>query len=335
MPAGTSEGSRGRHTPAIPVVRTVVLPSKPSASAPAYPATSAPAYPATSAVPTERLPNADAVNKVLLEIKDTKNRVDQLALRLSLLDNSLKAQEKGVVALRQDYGALSQSVGGQTSEKLDGVAKQVKTLEDSFCEFSARIERGAAQLRDDVDLFAAENLGAVGGAARLDALLQQHDANLASLASQLRACEDVIVKTQRVPSSSEESTAAVAAWVQSTVVPDLKRILMEADRSEVVRVAAAAASEGAQAEIQAQLDRALICTVDLCATVLRPANGAEPGDRVLLRHPIKQVGQKTYMHRYAQGPLGEVLREAFPVDDPDGPYICFTPSEAASSSARC
>jgi chromosome segregation ATPase len=323
---------------------------------------------------------AEAVNQVRAELKvlersceeiaSTKSRVDQISMRLSVLDNAVKAQEKGAAALREEYGALSRNVGGQTAERLEGVVRQVKTLEDSFCEFSARLERSAKQLREQMDLLAADQSGEGAGetaarqksraddlgasVAALAAQLRDCEAVLAktkdvdakvdSLAAQLRACEEKLAKSQTSGVSQQSVVDSVVAWLQSHALPDLKRSLLAADRSDIVQAASAAAHEKIEERLQAELkahmsglmETVMRCSTDIPAVLLRPTNGLQVRDAVTLRHPIAAFGDVTYMKRCRRGQDGAVVIDMFPVEDAEGPYVCFTdePQPASGSCAR-
>ena len=349
MPDRNSEGSRGRYA-TTPIIRAS-LPAQDAGrgKGPTTPATIAPAPPPVTE--KQEALKVEAVNQVRAELKvleksceeitSTKSRVDQVSMRLSVLDNAVKAQEKGVSALREEYGALSKNVGGQTAEKLEGVVRQVKTLEDSFCEFSARQERSAKQLREEMDVLAADQSDADADG-NTHSRIEDLDASLAALASQLRACEDALAKSKDSSVSQQSTVDAVVEWLQSSAIPDLKRNLLAVDRSDIVQAAATTAyeklEERMQAEIKMQLggtlEHVLRCSQDFPAVVLRPTNGLRTSEAVTLRHPITRVGDITYMRRCRRGAEATVIVDMFPVDDSEGPYVCFTdaPQLASASS---
>lgn len=347
MPDRNSEGSRGRYA-ATPITKASLPPQQegrgkalappPTASAPAPP----PVAEKQDALKAEAVSQVRAELKVLEksceEITSTKSRVDQISMRLSVLDNAVKAQEKGVSALREEYGALSKNVGGQTAEKLEGVVRQVKTLEDSFCEFSARQERSAKQLREEMDVLAVDQSETdADGSAR--SRIEDLDASLAALAAQLRACEDALAKSKDSAVSQQVTVDAVVGWLQSSAIPDLKRNLLAADRSDIVQAAATTANEKLeermQTEIKTQMggmmEQVLRCSVDFPAIVLRATNGLRTSEPVILRHPITRIGDITYMRRCRRGAEATVVMDLFPVEDAEGPYVCFTDSPQLAS----
>lgn len=362
MPDRNSEGSRGRYA-ATPVTQATLPAQDGRAKAAGGPSVNTTGQPQAAAAAAEKqhdVLKAEAVNQVRAELKvleksceeitSTKSRVDQISMRLSVLDNAVKAQEKGVTALREEYGALSKNVGGQTAERLEGVVRQVKTLEDSFCEFSARQERSAKQLREEMDVLAADqpSESADETAAQQQSKVDDLDASVAALATQLRACEDALAKTTHVDASvaslaqTKDAAASqqgvvdsVVAWLQGNALPDLKRALLAADRSDIVQAASTVAhekiEERMQAEMKAQLgglmEHMMRCSVDLSAVLLRPTNGLQTSDLVMLRHPISRIGDITYMRRCRQKSDGAVIVDMFPVDDAEGPYVCFLPRE--------
>jgi len=178
--------------------------------------------------------------------------------------------------------------------------------------------------------------------------LNEADEQFASLASNIRACEDGITTlrassqplstpvTPATPAlSAEELRSELRLWIseiiKTEVVPELKSTLAAENHSDVFQAASMCAYEKVvgyiDSEVAAQMDasqQALHrCSFDLRATLIRDTHGILAGEQVSLRHPIKKIAGVTYMHKLRRGVDAEVISELFPVEDADGPTLAF------------
>jgi len=72
-----------------------------------------------------------------------KGRLDAVGLRLSGQDNTVKAMERSVAALREEYSKISQSTDGQSLTRLEACERAVARLDAAFQEFSTEMQRAA------------------------------------------------------------------------------------------------------------------------------------------------------------------------------------------------
>ena len=72
-----------------------------------------------------------------------KGRLDAVGLRLSGQDNTVKALERSVAALREEYSKISQSTDGQSLARLEACERTVARLDAAFQEFSTEMQRAA------------------------------------------------------------------------------------------------------------------------------------------------------------------------------------------------
>jgi hypothetical protein len=70
-----------------------------------------------------------------------KGRLDAVGLRLSGQDNTVKAMERSVAALREEYSKISQSTDGQSLMRLEACERAVARLDAAFQEFSTEMQR--------------------------------------------------------------------------------------------------------------------------------------------------------------------------------------------------
>ena len=349
MPEKSNEGSRGRYA-AAPVTRVAVPPqeTRPRGAPAATPPTRSAAQPvgpqseepsaktvgSLSGEPSAKTAAADSIMEELRalgkscdDLSSTKARVDQISVKLSVLDNAVKATEKSVAALREEHGSLAKAAGGQTSERVDALMRQLKTLEDSFCDFSSRLERQCKELADGAE----RQTHAAASSTQLSDL----DTGIAALGVRMRACEDASASQTGVLSApaptQEEVTASVVSWLRAEGLPDVKRSLAQADRTDVIQAASACAYEKLAERMEKEWAGRLACvqdTVHRCSlpvrgTVLRATNGKQPGVAVDLRHPIRTIGDTSFMHLVARGANGAVTTEMFAVEDETGPVVAF------------
>lgn len=274
-----------------------------------------------------------ALGKSCDDLSSTKARVDQISVKLNILDNAVKGTEKSMAALREEHGSIAKAAGGQTSERVDALMRQLKTLEDSFCDFSSRVERQCKELAEGAERQTHE--ATYSSQSRWEDL----DAGVAALAARLRACEDAFANTRAAEAcaapapapSQDEITANVVAWLRAEGIPDVKRSLAQADRTDVIQAASACAYErlsermekewtGRLAGVQDMVHR---CSLPLSGTVVRATHGKQPGDVVDLRHPIRVVAGTSFMHLVSRGANGVVSTEMFAVEDAAGPLVAF------------
>jgi len=82
-----------------------------------------------------------------VEIKEDlaacKGRLDAVGLRLSGQDNAVKALERSLSALREEYSKISQTIDGQSLSRLEACERSVARLEGAFQEFSTGMQREA------------------------------------------------------------------------------------------------------------------------------------------------------------------------------------------------
>jgi len=304
--------SRGGAPTAAPPPRPAALPANAEPSA-------------KTAAAESIMEQLRALGKSCDDLSSTKARVDQISVKLSVLDNAVKATEKSVAALREEHGSIAKAAGGQTSERVDALMRQLKTLEDSFCDFSSRLERQCKELADSAERQSHD--------AANSTQFSDLDAGIAALSVRVRACEDAFTSQTETPSAptQEEITASVVSWLRAEGLPDVKRSLAQADRTDVIQAASACAYEKLAERMEKEWAGRLAClqdTVHRCSlplrgTVVRATNGKQPGEAVDLRHPIRVVGETSYMHLVARGANGAVTTEMFAVEDESGPLVAF------------
>lgn len=72
-----------------------------------------------------------------------KGRLDAVGLRLSGQDNTVKALERSVAALREEYSKISQSTDGQSLARLEACERTMARLDTAFQEFSTEMQRAS------------------------------------------------------------------------------------------------------------------------------------------------------------------------------------------------
>ena len=246
--------------------------------------------------------------RALGELSCTNTRVDQISMKLSVLDNAVKSSEKALAALREEHGSIAKSSGGQTAERVEALGRQLRALEESFCSFSARLDRQCKELAESAARLQSE------GCRKEDAL-----------AAKVRACEDLCAALQG-KLQVQDVADSVVQWLKREAIPDMKRTLAQADRSDILQAATMAAHESLLTEIKTAAcapETIHRCSLPLEAQVLRATHGKHVGDALLLHHPIVTIGETNYMHCVARGSNGAVDVELFPVEDAAGPLVAF------------
>lgn len=94
---------------------------------------------------TANLPVEDASQQLKEELLACTSRLDAMALRLTNSETLLKDLSVALSALRQEYNQISQQTDGQTTGRLEACERLSARLEDSFTDFSTRLQR---QLKD-------------------------------------------------------------------------------------------------------------------------------------------------------------------------------------------
>ncbi len=334
MPDRSFEGSRGRYAapptqraPAAPVpgAKELKAPSLPRGATLHEEATGAPSAVAAVSLKAEALEallreTAGQNKQNTQELSSTQNRVDQLSLKLSAIDSALNASEKAVLALREEHNSVVRTSGGQTAERVDALARQVQALEAAFCDYSTQSERKQQDLQARCERLALEGSAPASAGEPLE-----------TLTARVAACEELCRSTAARPTDGACSQEELREWVRKEVVPDLKRSVAQADRSEAVNAVSMGVHEQVWTRLRADLperfsamrEAAVRATVPLRATVVKPTRGKEVGDSIELRHPIQELEGTYYMQRLHVGAGASVTAELFPVADADGPLVVF------------
>jgi len=333
MPHRCNEGSRGRYAAPVPVkVNT------PSRSGPPVPDAEAAAVkgvqasdkpaPAEESPATEEAVLSDVFTK---EVAATKSRVDQISMKMSVLDNAMKATERSVFALRDDLSSVSKNAGGHTAERVEALFKQVKTLEQSFCDFSSSSDRKHVEVAEEVSCL--RDAARDASTCSPEAGAEDRCAEISMLADEIKDLRQQIAALDSARSEERaHTTQLLLDWLQDTALPDLKRSVL--DRNVCSELAQASSQltyqklrEHMDTEME-QRDGALCQAIHqysypLEATVLRESNNHKIHDTVLLRHPISQINENSYMHLVKRGGNGAVRSELFLVMDKNGPCVAF------------
>lgn len=156
-----------------------VAPKASEASVPT-PAASAEAAAALQAA-LEQWSSTRAQVEDLLGLKD---RMDGLFLRVTNQDTALKALERSVAALRQDFSSMSQATGAQSGPRVDALERSLGRLEAGFQDFSSRFERRVDQV---------EASGATAAASEAAASLPYDATALVALAPDLPPLSRVLL----------------------------------------------------------------------------------------------------------------------------------------------
>ena len=99
----------------------------------------------TAEAATANLPVEDASQQLKEELLACTSRLDAMALRLTNSETLLKDLSVALSSLRQEYNQISQQTDGQTTGRLEACERLSARLEDSFTDFSTRLQR---QLKD-------------------------------------------------------------------------------------------------------------------------------------------------------------------------------------------
>lgn len=134
---------RGPHeAPAVPqslghfVPAPVAMPAHPPAHPPMRTA-AAEEGGTTLAALAGLLPDAEMKE----DLAACKGRLDAVGLRLSGQDNAVKALERSVAALREEYSKISQVTDGQSLARLEACERGAARLDQAFQEFSTEMQR--------------------------------------------------------------------------------------------------------------------------------------------------------------------------------------------------
>ena len=237
---------------------------------------------AKAAIVESVLQDMRALNKPMEDLSSTNTRVDQISMKLSVLDNAVKSTEKAVTALREEHGSIAKGSGAQTSERVDALGRQLRTLEESFCSFSARLDRQCKDIAETVARLQSETS-------------RKEDA----LAIKVRACEDLCGALQG-KLQVQDVVDTVVQWLKREAIPDMKRTLAQADRSDILQAAAMAAHENLTTEMKLQI-AAVACSSEAIhqyslpieAQVLRATQGKHAGETIFCAIPSKLSVRRT------------------------------------------
>jgi hypothetical protein len=127
-------------------------------AAPAAPAAAAAAVPAAAVTTLAALAGFTPDAELREDLAACKSRLDAAGLRLSGQDNAVKALERSVAALREEYTKVSQATDAQSVLRLEACERALGRLDAGFQEFSSRFQR---ELRSAEQSFA--EVGGVGG----------------------------------------------------------------------------------------------------------------------------------------------------------------------------
>lgn len=98
------------------------------------------------------VPAEDASQELKEELLACTSRLDAMALRLTNSETLLKDLSVALSSLRQEYNQISQQTDGQTTGRLEACERLSARLEDSFADFSTKLQR---QLKDTEAMAAA------------------------------------------------------------------------------------------------------------------------------------------------------------------------------------
>ena len=342
MPQRCNEGSRGRY--AAPPQVKLNMPTRNEQTSPVLSVEAAKIaeVPEKHVIVEEPSTNGDArlSENVAKEVSATKGRVDQISMKLSVLDSALKATERSVIALREDLSSISKNAGGQTAERVDALGKQIKTIEQSFCDFSTLNDRKHANVVEEVACLRSAAIESAecstsSVAPETSKEIEMLKANVKELKEQISGLEATQSDERR------EITQSLLDWLQDTALPDLKRSSMDRKVcSEVAQGAAQLTYDKLKEHVDAEMRQrdSAACEVihrysyPLEATVLRATNGHDVSQRIFLRHPVRQIEGTSYMQLLQRGINGAVASELFPVMDANGPLVAFVDEPGVQAS---
>jgi len=127
-------------------------------AAPAPTAAAAAAVPAAAVTTLAALAGFTPDAELREDLAACKSRLDAAGLRLSGQDNAVKALERSVAALREEYTKVSQATDAQSVLRLEACERALGRLDAGFQEFSSRFQR---ELRSAEQSFA--EVGGIGG----------------------------------------------------------------------------------------------------------------------------------------------------------------------------
>ena len=277
----------------------------------------------------------------------TDGRLDQIGLRVGTVDTGLRSVEKSMASLRQEFSSLAKTHGGQTAERTDAVERQSKQLEQSFQEFSTRIDRQVAEATEQMAAAAAALQSGTPSSElfeRIERRLSQCEERCANALAARPPPDEALPPEAAVTQEAlllmrTELQTWMKDWFVETGLPEMQYKLAAIDRRDQTEALATAVFQRMCEKLDSewvsrlQLNHDTIhrCSVLHAASVLRATNGLTEGDSVWLQHPIQQVRESFYMTRTTTGPNGEVATELFPVQDAQGPLVVFRAGEGAST----
>lgn len=333
MPQRCNEGSRGRYAAPPPVKFNMPARNEQASHVRGAEATKTVEVPNKHAIVEEPPSSGEAhlSESVTKEVSATKGRVDQISMKVSVLDSAVRATERSVIALREDLSSVSKNAGGQTSERVDALGKQMKTLEQSFCDFSTLNDRKHAHVVEEVACL--RNAAIESTKCSTGTVTSETSKEIETLTTKVKEVQQQIEGLEAARSDERsQTTQLLLDWLQDNALPDLKRSIMDRKLcSEIAQGAAQLTYDKLREHVDTEMQQrdATLCAAihrysfPLEATVLRATNGHNVSQRVSLRHPVSQIEGTYYMQLLKRGANGAVLCELFPVMDSNGPLVAF------------
>ena len=268
--------------------------------------------------------NDSSINTSLAE------RIDQMDMRVHLVEDVIKGVERVLTSLRQDIASITRAQGGRLAERVDEVERQTKQFEQSFTDLSARIERQLKEASEQMTrAFARESAAEVKG-----------DSPAEYFSEALRALEERLANyEQRSVAETSDCSSVLRTelvnWLdhrlETEIVPELRRGIAAADRKDIVNDTVMTAMQQLREHMESTVAEHEHITADVIhrcshrqrAVVLREVNGFKVDDVVFLQHPISRVQDTYYMTRLSSDGDGAIRSEQFLVEDEDGPAVLF------------
>ena len=214
--------------------------------------------------------------------------------------------------------------------KVFGLAEEIETLKARVQRLEALAQRlEALAQRQQAQL---EQL-CVASLRSRDATQEAADEQRASASERWKS--DTEERLETLEKAREDLKAWTEAWFFSTFLPEAR--LCAKTAAEGVQAAAGRALEESReqtcdfllTQLETRLaeldDRVLLFSRPVRATLLRPdtCEGEDVGISLELHHPMQRCGDTVYMRRAVVGGAGELRVTLFPVEDADGPVVCF------------
>ena len=273
---------------------------------------------AQAARPDEREQLIQELRRPDRELEAVVSRVDRLDMKLNTLENSSKNSEQALVALRDDCTALSKACGGRAADRTDAVGQQLKTLEDSFCDYSARTTRAADEthagllaLKGRVEQLAVCPVPPLEPDAlpRLEPLQAEHN-TLAAQHAALRSEHEALKSQHEALQARLEPLQAGLAKLDAL---EARLATLEPLCARVVEL-----------EQQASADEIQKLAFQLPATVLSERTGLPVDASVQLQHPVTELNGTSYMRMLQRDSGSGLIFRQVPVQDETGQLVRFS-----------